>query len=113
MEMVESTEIKRGDVVLVNLDPTKGQEIQMVRPCLVVSPDELDEHLRTYIVAPMTTGGHSYPFRIACRFTGKSGHIVLDQIRTVDRNRFLRPLGRIPGPILERTLNALQEMFAP
>jgi mRNA interferase MazF len=113
MEMVASTEIRRGDVVLVNLDPTKGQEIQKIRPCVVVSPNELNDHLRTYIVAPMTTGRHSYPFRIACRFKGKSGHIVLDQIRTVDRNRFVRPLGRIPNAILANALSVLQEMFAP
>jgi mRNA interferase MazF len=113
MEMVASTEIRRGDVVLVNLDPTKGQEIQETRPCVVVSPNELNVHLRTYIVAPMRTGGHSYPFRIACRFKGKSGHIVLDQIRTVDRNRFVRPLGRISNTILANALIVLQEMFAP
>ena len=113
MEMVASTEIRRGDVVLVNLDPTKGHEIQKTRPCVVISPNELNDHLRTYIVAPMTTGGHSYPFRIACRFKGKSGHIVLDQIRTVDRNRLVRPLGRLPNAILINALGVLQEMFAP
>jgi mRNA interferase MazF len=113
MEMVASTQIRRGDVVLVNLEPTKGEEIQKTRPCVVVSPDEINDYLRTYIVAPMTTRGHSYPFRIACRFKGKSGHIVLDQIRTVDRNRFVRPLGRIPNSILVNVLNVLQEMFAP
>ena len=110
--MVESTEIKRGDVVLVSLDPTKGQEIKKARPCVVVSPDELNQHLRTFIVAPMTTGSYSYPFRVECRFKGKTGHIVLDQIRTVDRIRLIRPLGRLPNPILEKTLNVLQEMFA-
>ena len=112
MEMVASTQIRRGDVVLVNLEPTKGKEIQKTRPCVVVSPDEINNYLRTYIVAPMTTGGHSYPFRIACRFKGKSGHIVLDQIRTVDRDRFVRPLGRIPTGVLVNVLNVLQEMFA-
>ena len=110
--MVESTEIKRGDIVLVSLDPTKGREIKKARPCVVVSPDELNHHLRTFIVAPMTTGSYSYPFRIECRFKGKNGHIVLDQIRTVDRIRLIRPLGRLPNPILERTLDVLQEMFA-
>ena len=100
--MVASTEIRRGDVILVNLDPTKGEEIQKTRPCVVISPDEINDNLRTYIVAPMTTGGHSYPFRIACRFKGKQGHIVLDQIRTVDRDRFVRPLGRIPDRSEER-----------
>jgi mRNA interferase MazF len=113
MEMVASTQIRRGDVVLVNLEPTKGEEIQKTRPCVVVSPDEINDHLRTYIVAPMTTGGHSYPFRIACRFKGKSGHIVLDQIRTVDRYRFVRSLGRIPNGVLLNLLGVLQEMFAP
>ena len=113
MEMVATTQIKRGDVVLVNLEPTKGKEIQKTRPCVVVSPNEINDYLRTYIVAPMTTGGHSYPFRIACRFKGRSGHIVLDQIRTVDRDRFVRPLGRIPGAVLSNLLNVLQEMFAP
>jgi mRNA interferase MazF len=113
MEMVASTEIRRGDVVLVSLDPTKGHEIQKTRPCVVISPNELNDHLRTYIVAPMTTGGHSYPFRIACRFKGKSGHIVLDQIRTVDRNRLVRPLGRLPNTVLTNVLGVLQEMFAP
>jgi mRNA interferase MazF len=112
MEMVESTEIKRGDIVLVSLDPTQGQEIRKTRPCVVVSPNELNQHLRTYIVAPMTTGSYSYPFRVACRFKGKSGHIVLDQIRTVDRNRLVRPLGWLPSAVIEKTLSVLQEMFA-
>ena len=113
MEMVAPIQIKRGDVVLVNLGPTKGKEIQKTRPCVVVSPDEINDYLRTYFVAPMTTGGHPYPFRIACRFKAKSGHIVLDQIRTVDRDRFVRPLGRIPNAVLLNLLNVLQEMFAP
>ena len=112
MEMVESTEIKRGDIVLVSLDPTRGQEIRKTRPCVVVSPNELNKHLRTYIVAPMTTGSYSYPFRVECRFKGKSGHIVLDQIRTIDRNRLVRPLGRLPIAVIEKTLGVLQEMFA-
>src|SRR5271157_5948352 len=107
MEMVASTEIRRGDVILVNLGPTKGHEIQKTRPCVVVSPNELNDHLRTYIVAPMTTGGHSYPFRIASRFKGRSGHVVLDQIRTVDRDRFVRPLGRIPNGVLLNLLSVL------
>jgi len=110
--MVESTEIKRGDIVLVGFDPAKGQEIKKARPCVVVSPDELNKHLSTCIVAPMTTGSHSYPFRIECRFKGKLGHVVLDQIRTVDQIRLIKPLGRLPDPVLERTLNVLQEMFA-
>jgi mRNA interferase MazF len=80
---------------------------------VVVSPDELNEHLRTFIVAPLTTGGHSYPFRVACRFGGKNGHVVVDQVRTVDQERLLRKLGRLPPVTLDRTLSVLQEMFAP
>ena len=76
--------VGRGDVFLVNLNPTRGGEIRKTRPCVVVSPDELNTHLRTVIVAPLTTGG-SYPFRVPCTFQGKSGHVVLDQIRTVDQ----------------------------
>ena len=104
--------IQRGDIILVNLAPTRGSEIRKTRPCVVVSPDELNDYLTTYIVAPMTTGGHSYPFRVACRFKGKAGHIVLDQIRTIDRDRVVRKLGRLPEPTLAGTLSILQEMFA-
>ena len=103
---------KRGDVVLVSLDPTEGKEIKKTRPCLVVSPDELNAHLNTLLVAPMTTGGHLYPFRVACRFQGQRGFIVLDQLRTVDRIRLLRRLGRISPGALRTTLRILQEMFA-
>ena len=103
--------VNRGDVLLVNLDPTRGREIKKMRPCLVVSPDELNGNLQTFIVAPMTTGGHEYPFRIPCRFMGKNGFIVLDQIRTVDRERIVRVLGQLSAPVLSKTLNILQEMF--
>jgi mRNA interferase MazF len=112
VEVVSPGRIQRGDVILVNLAPARGSEIRKTRPCLVVSPDELNDHLSTYIVAPMTTGGHAYPFRVACRFQGKTGHIVLDQIRTIDRERVVRPLGRLPAPILGSTLSVLQEMFS-
>jgi len=111
MEMVESTKISRGDIVLVNLDPTVGSEIQKTRPCVIISPDELNWNLRTYIVAPMTTGGFAYPFRIPCRFKGKSGHIVLDQLRTIDRNRLIRPLGKLQENVMLNILSTLQEMF--
>lgn len=104
--------VRRGDVFLVNLDPTQGGEIQKTRPCVVVSPDELNTHLRTFIVAPLTTGTHSYPFRVACRFEGRSGYIILDQIRTVDRERLVRRLGKLSSSALEQTLAVLQEMFA-
>jgi mRNA interferase MazF len=106
------TVLRRGDVVLVRLDPTKGSEIHKTRPCVVVSPDELNEHLRTRIVAPMTTGSHTYPFRVPCRFKGKAGHIVLDQIRTIDEKRVVTSLGRLPGRVMKQALSVLQEMFA-
>jgi mRNA interferase MazF len=113
MGVVMTDRVRRGDVFLVNLDPTRGGEIQKTRPCVVISPDELNTHLRTFIVAPLTTGTHSYPFRVACRFEGKSGYIVLDQIRTVDRERLVRRLGKLSSSTLEQTLAILQEMFAP
>jgi mRNA interferase MazF len=113
MEVVGQDEVHRGEIFLVNLDPTRGREIRKTRPCVIVSPDELNEHLRTFIVAPLTTGGHQYPFRITCRFQGKPGHVVLDQIRTVDRERLTRRLGRLTPQTLGQALSALQEMFAP
>jgi mRNA interferase MazF len=106
-------EVLRGDVFLVDLRPTRGGEIRKARPCTVVSPDELNAHLRTFIVAPMTTGGHAYPSRVPCRFASKAGHVVLDQIRTVDRERLVRKLGRLSTPTLHSVLSVLQEMFAP
>ncbi len=111
--MVAAPSVRRGDVYLIDLNPTRGREIRKTRPCVIVSPDELNAHLRTLIVAPLTTGSHAYPFRIPCRFQGRSGHMVLDQIRTVDRDRLRRRLGRVPGGTLLKALSALQEMFAP
>ena len=105
--------IRRGEVFLVDLDPTRGGEIRKARPCVVVSPDELNAHLRTFIVAPLTSGGHPYPYRIACRFGGRSGYVVLDQIRTVDQERLVRRLGRLSASVLARALAVLQEMFTP
>ena len=104
--------IRRGDVFTVDLNPTRGGEFRKARPYMIVSPDELNDHLRTFIVAPLTTGGHPYPFRIPCRLQGKSGYVVLDQIRTVDRERLVKRLGRIGPGTLEKALAALQEMFA-
>ena len=104
--------VGRGDVFLVNLNPTRGGEIRKTRPCLVVSPDELNAHLRTFIVAPLTTGGHSYPFRVPCTFQGRSGHVVLDQIRTVDQARVVKRLGALSLPVLGQALAVLREMFA-
>ena len=111
--MVTKTDVKRGHVYLVSLDPTTGREIKKTRPCVVVSPDELNAHMGTYIVAPLTTGSHAYPFRIACRFQGRAGHVVLDQMRTVDRVRLVTRLGRLSPQALEKSLSALAEMFAP
>ena len=104
--------IRRGDVFLVSLDPTIGREIRKTRPCAVLSPDELNQHLRTVIVAPMTTGGHKYPFRVACRFQKKDGFVVLDQLRTVDAQRLVRKLGRLSPSAIAASLGILQEMFA-
>lgn len=111
--MVKTEEVRRGDVFLVSLDPDRGGENQKTRPCVIVSPDELNANLRTFIVAPLTAGGHAYPFRIPCRFEGRSGHVVIDQIRTVDRERLLRRLGKLSPSALGRIFAILQEMFTP
>ncbi len=103
---------RRGDIYLVSLDPTRGSEIRKTRPCVVVSPDELNDHLGTFLVAPMTTGGHRYPFRIACRFGGKAGYVVADQLRTVDRVRMVRRLGEVSAGTMNEVLGVLQRMFA-
>jgi mRNA interferase MazF len=104
--------VGRGDVYLVSLDPTRGGEIRKTRPCVVVSPDELNAHLRTFIVAPLTTGAFSYPFRVPCTFQGKSGHVVLDQVRTVDQERLVKRLGVLSPAALTQSLAVLREMFA-
>lgn len=104
--------VHRGEVYLVELEPTRGREIRKTRPCLVVSPDELNAQWQTLIVAPMTTGGHPYPFRVPCRFGKRRGHVVLDQLRSVDRERFQRRLGRLPAAVVAHALAVLQEMFA-
>lgn len=102
----------RGEVYLVRLDPTLGSEIRKTRPCLIVSPNELNAHLRTTIIAPMTTAGHAYPWRVACRFQGKGGYVVLDQLRTVDSERLVKRLGRLSAPTMALVLTRLEEMFA-
>lgn len=107
-----TAEVRRGDVILVSLGHGQGGEMRKTRPCVVISPDVLNQHMPTFIVAPMTTGGHAYPFRIPCRFEGKSGFVVLDQIRTVDRARVSRKLGRLAPRTMESALHALQAMFA-
>lgn len=101
----------RGDVYLIELDPTRGSEIRKTRPCVVVSPDDLNHHLRTVIVAPMTTAGHDYPFRPGCRFEGRDGRVALDQLRTVDRERLKKRLGALSARALTSVFAVLGEMF--
>ena len=103
--------VSRGEVWLANLDPTQGSEIRKTRPCLVVSPPELHDHLRTVTVAPMTTGSRPAPFRVVVRFQGVAGLIVLDQIRTLDKSRLVRRLGTVSKPTLSATLSVLRELF--
>jgi len=107
-----AVEIKRFDVYLISLDPTIGHEIKKTRPCVVISPDEMNRYISTVIVAPMTTKGRRYPTRVSIRFQGKQGQIVLDQIRTVDKKRLVRRLGRISKNAQKRVAAILQEMFA-
>ena len=106
-------DIARFEVYLVSLDPTQGYEMKKIRPCLVVSPDEMNRYIATVIVAPMTTKGRNYPTRVACTFQGKKGEIVLDQIRTVDKIRLVRKVGKISPHTHRKVLEVLQEMFVP
>lgn len=105
--------VTRGDVYLVSLDPTRGSKIKKTRPCLVISPNEMNRHIKTVIVAPMTTKGRPYPSRLACRFQGRDGQVVLDQVRTVDKTRLVGLLGRISRKTMTDALRVLQEMYAP
>jgi mRNA interferase MazF len=105
--------IKRFEVYLVNLDPTVGSEIRKARPCLIVSPDEMNRYIGTVIIAPMTTKGRDYPTRVLCTFKGKNGQVVLDQVRTVDKSRLIQKLGRIDKQTQEDVLSVLAELFAP
>lgn len=102
----------RGDVWLIAPPPTVGSEIQKARPGLVVSPDALNDGLGSVLVAPMTTGHHPYPFRVPCRFRGKDGHVILDQLRAVDRRRLVKRLGVLDPAVVSRGLAILREMFA-
>lgn len=103
----------RFDVHLVRLDPAVGREIRKIRPCLIISPDEMNRHIDTVIVAPMTTQGRPYPTRVPVRFQRKTGQIVLDHIRTVDKMRLVKRLGAISKPTADKVLATLGEMFAP
>ena len=104
--------VGRGDVWLVTLDPTLGSEIRKTRPCVVVSPNEMHDHLLTVIVAPMTTKGKSAPFRIPVTFKRKQGLILLDQIRTIDQSRLVKREGAVSDKTLSHMLRTLQEVFA-
>lgn len=104
--------VKRGDVWLVCLDPTLGSEIQKTRPCVVVSPPELNRHLKTVIMAPMTSQGFEAPFRVALSFQGKQGLILLDQIRSVDKVRLVKRMGSVPAATLQQVLSTMQELFS-
>ena len=104
---------RRFDIFLVNLDPTVGREIKKTRPCVVISPDEMNRNIRAVIVAPMTTRARDYPTRVPCRFKRKTGQVVLDQIHTVDSMRLVRRLGQLAAGAQESVLRALLEMFSP
>jgi mRNA interferase MazF len=104
--------VKRFDVYLVNLDPTIGSEIQKPRPCLVISPDEMNRNIRTVIIAPMTSAQKEYPTRVSCTFRKKQGQIVLDQVRTVDKARLIQKLGTIDSKAQLDVISVLQRLFA-
>jgi len=104
--------VERFDVFLINLDPTRGSEIKKTRPCLIVSPDEMNRHIRTVIVAPMTTAAKPYPTRVSCKLKNKAGQIVLDQIRTIDKTRLVKKLGTLDPKTQSEVISVLQRMFA-
>ena len=104
--------MKRGEIWLVNLDPTIGSELKKSRPCVIVSPPELNDHLRTVILAPMTSKGFTTPFRVPITHAGKKGLILLDQVRSVDKLRLAKRLGSVSAKTLSATLRTLQEVFA-
>ena len=105
-------EVKRFDVYLVNLDPTVGHEIKKSRPCLVISPDEMNRYISTVIVAPMTTKGRNYPTRVPCTFQGKEGQVVIDKLRTVDKIRLAKRLGKIDPETQTQVFSVLSELFS-
>jgi mRNA interferase MazF len=104
--------VQRFDVFLINLDPTMGSEIKKTRPCLIISPEEINRHIRTVIVAPMTTAGKDYPTRVPCKFQNKKGQIVLDQIRTIDKSRLIKKIGIIDPQTQVEVISILQRLFA-
>ena len=104
-------EVNRFEVFLVSLDPTTGHEIKKTRPCTIISPDEMNRHIGTVIIAPMTTKVRNYPSRVKCKFQGVEGQVVLDQIRTVDKSRLVKKLGRLSASASESIIRVLSEMF--
>ncbi|MFB6320817.1 type II toxin-antitoxin system PemK/MazF family toxin [Saccharicrinis sp. FJH54] len=104
-------EIKQYQIILVNLDPTIGSEIKKTRPCVIVSPDEMNKYLRTVVIAPMTTSSKNYPTRIEVKHDSKIGWIVLDQIRTIDKQRIVKPLGRLSKPEIKELKAIIKETF--
>ena len=106
-------DVTRFEVYLINLDPTKEHEIQKTRPCVIISPNEMNRYIATVIVAPMTTRGRNYPTRVPCTFQSKKAEIVLDQIRTIDKSRLIKKLGKISSQTQQKVLQTLQELFAP
>jgi mRNA interferase MazF len=105
--------VKRFEVYWTNLEPTKGSEIRKTRPCVIVSPDDLNQHLNTVIVSPLTTTAKTYPYRVPCQVKGKKGWIALDQLRAVDKARLVRKLDTLPNSTATKVLEVLQEMFSP
>ena len=105
--------VARGDIWLASLDPTVGSEIQKTRPVLVVSPDSMNEHLRTVVIVPMTSGSHPAGFRIPIHFASKDGLLLLDQMRAIDKRRLKKKMGAATDQTLKNALAGLQELFAP
>jgi len=103
--------VERGEVYLVNLEPTVGSEVRKTRPCVIVSPDEMNQSIRTIVIAPMTSKQKNYKSRVALRFDGKQGQVMLDQIRTIDKKRLITKLGTLSVKELKSILSVLQEMF--
>jgi len=110
--LVDFVKLEQFDVCLVSLDPSLGSEIKKTRPCVIISPDEMNRHIRTLIIAPMTTKGRSYPTRVPVSFQGKDGQVVLDQIRTIDKKRVIKKLGKISKITSQKVSSTLLTMFS-
>jgi mRNA interferase MazF len=104
-------EIRQYDIILVNLDPTIGSEIKKTRPCVVLSPDEMNKHLRTIVIAPMTTSSKNYPTRVEIKLDNKIGWIVLDQVRTIDKQRIIMGLGKLSRPDIKEVKSLIKEIY--